>query len=71
MAEYYRREQTNVMAFQRELGLYLAEFEPGPRNLYSKMLSVLPNNRVIYSSLNYDLLLEIASSLEPHSAQRD
>lgn len=62
MAEYYKYSKGNIMTFQRELAHYLASFQPTDSNIYLKLIEELGSNRVIYSSLNYDLLLELSAS---------
>lgn len=61
MLEYYKMSNGNIMAFQRELAHYLAEFSPLSDNVYIKLITTLNRSRVIYSSLNYDLLFEISA----------
>lgn len=61
MLEYYKMSDGNIMTFQRELAHYLAEFSPLPDNIYIKLINTLNRSRVIYSSLNYDLLFEISA----------
>jgi hypothetical protein len=69
MAAFFERNQERVAQFQRELGNYLATFEPSPRSLYTSLLKSVPDRRVIYSSLNYDLLLETAAwRLDRHTS---
>ena len=58
MAKYYDYTNGNIMSFQRELSGYLAKFKPGKDNTYRRLLEALGTKRVIYSSLNYDLLFE-------------
>lgn len=58
MAEYISHTNGDVMKFQRELALYLAEFSPGVHNSYKKLLKSLNHKRFIFSTLNYDLLFE-------------
>lgn len=58
MAEYYDYTDGNIMSFQRELAEYLASFKPTDSNVYIELIKSLGCNRVIYSSLNYDLLFE-------------
>lgn len=61
MLEYYKTTNGNIMTFQRELAHYLARFSPLPGNVYIKLIKSLNRSRVIYSSLNYDLLFEISA----------
>jgi hypothetical protein len=49
------------MRFQRELAHYLAEFTPGPKNVYLRLIRAVGTQRVIFSSLNYDLLFELSA----------
>lgn len=62
MQKYYELSNGNIMTFQRELAEYLASFHPTESNVYIELIRSLGCNRVIYSSLNYDLLLEISAS---------
>lgn len=62
MAKYYAYSNGDIMTFQRELAEYLANFHPTESNVYIELIKTLGCNRVIYSSLNYDLLLEISAS---------
>jgi hypothetical protein len=62
MAEYSRLANGNIMTFQRELAAYFASFEPGPANQYRRLIDALGVRRVIYSSLNYDLLFELSAA---------
>lgn len=61
MAELYNRSEGNVMSFQRELAGYLAQFRTKDGNLYLELLKKINIDNFVFSSLNYDLLLEIAS----------
>jgi hypothetical protein len=54
--------QQSVMQFQRELARYLAEFRPTADSVYLKLIEALGADRLIYSSLNYDLLFEQSAS---------
>lgn len=60
MAEYVDYMDGNTMSFQRILAGYLAKFVPLEQNNYIKIVQTLNSSRVIYSSLNYDLLLELS-----------
>lgn len=62
MAEYFIHSDMNIMSFQRDLAGYLAKFTPGEVNHYSRLIRKLNNRRTIYSTLNYDLLFEIAAN---------
>ncbi|WP_330149750.1 hypothetical protein [Shewanella xiamenensis] len=60
MMEYYDYSNGNVMRFQRELAKYLVKYKPKEGNLYIKLIMAINTKRVIFVSLNYDLLLEEA-----------
>jgi hypothetical protein len=62
MSEYYEYSNGTIMGFQRELAGYLAQFKPGPTNTYISLIRALGIKRVIYSSLNYDLLFELSAA---------
>lgn len=62
MAEYYKYSNGNIMSFQRELAEYLASFQPTSSNVYIDLVKELGCRRVIYSSLNYDLLFELSAA---------
>ena len=62
MAEYFRYSNGNIMTFQRELAHYLANFKPTDSNIYLNIIKELNCQRVIYSSLNYDLLFELSAA---------
>lgn len=62
MAEYCRHCDGDIMRFQRELAHYLAMFSPGPSNVYGQLIRELGVYRVIYCTLNYDLLFELSAA---------
>jgi hypothetical protein len=62
MAEFYKYSNGNIMSFQRELAGCLASFQPKSNNVYLKIIQALSCQRVIYSSLNYDLLFELSAA---------
>lgn len=62
MAEFYKYSNGNIMSFQRELANYLASFKPKNNNIYLELIQALRCQRVIYSSLNYDLLFELSAA---------
>jgi hypothetical protein len=62
MKEFSQAYPYDLIRFQRELARFLASFCPGQQNTYLKMLKKLVYHDVIYSSLNYDLLLECSAS---------
>jgi len=61
MALYRERFNDDTSKFQRELALHLARFQPSDDSAYIKLIRSIPLNRAIFSSLNYDLLFEIAA----------
>ncbi|RYE01963.1 MAG: hypothetical protein EOP50_01070 [Sphingobacteriales bacterium] len=64
MAEYYKYSRGSTSELQREIAGYLAQFTPRITNEYCGILRILGNYNVTYSSLNYDLLFELACTLE-------
>lgn len=60
MAEYCNAGG-NIEHFQRDLARYLAQFQPGPNSVYCQLIRELGIDRVLYSSLNYDVLFEAAA----------
>ncbi len=62
MTEYYAHCNGNIMRFQRELAHYLAQFCPGPSNVYEQLIGKLGVRRIIYCTLNYDLLFELSAA---------
>ncbi|EOD56738.1 hypothetical protein G113_02009 [Aeromonas molluscorum 848] len=62
MEAYYEYTNGSIMSFQRELAEYLASFRPTAKNVYITLLRELASQRVIYSSLNYDLLFELSAA---------
>ena len=62
MAAFYEYADGNIMAFQRDLAAYLAQFTPGAANVYRTLIEALGVQRVVYSTLNYDLLFELSAA---------
>lgn len=62
MARFYEYADGDIMRFQRELSHFLAEFEPTDASEYLRLIKALGSTRVIYSSLNYDLLFELSAA---------
>lgn len=62
MAFFEDHVNGNVMQFQRELAHYLAEFTPDANNVYLRLIRSVGSQRVIFSSLNYDLLFELSAA---------
>jgi hypothetical protein len=61
MAQLFETRPQDVMRFQREMAHYLASFSPGPDNAYKALIRTLGRRRVIYCTLNYDLLFELSA----------
>lgn len=61
MSEYFNRTDGDVQNFQRELALYMLEFEPGADNIYVRLIERLDINRCIVCTLNYDMLIELSA----------
>lgn len=62
MAQYRERFEDDTMRFQRELAHYLALFRPSKNNLYIRLIQSIGIQRVIFCSLNYDLLFELSAA---------
>lgn len=62
MARYRECVDDDAMRFQRELAHYLAQFRPGPNSVYIRLIKAIGVQRVIYCSLNYDLLFELSAA---------
>ena len=61
MALFNERIDVQLQAFHRELSSYLADFIPSPDSYYIQLLRHLVGRNVIFSSLNYDMMLEEAA----------
>ncbi|MFB5077474.1 hypothetical protein [Raoultella sp. C349492] len=64
MLEFHNRYPSKTMQFQRELAGYLARFTPLDTNHYARLIKSINPHRVIYSSINYDLLFEISAAAQ-------
>jgi hypothetical protein len=55
-----------LVGILRETALYLAQFEPGPDNLYRQLVRHLigTRTRAVLATINYDLLIELAVCAE-------
>lgn len=64
MDQFFGRRWQDIDEFLRDMAKYFAQFEPGPDNLYRRLIGALKDARVktVFSTLNYDLLIEIAAS---------
>lgn len=58
----YASKPNEIAPLHCELASYLAQFLPGPNNTYRRLVRELGISRVIYCSLNYDLLFEEAAA---------
>ncbi|PRW97387.1 hypothetical protein C7A07_16105 [Pseudomonas fragi] len=61
MAVFNERIDVQLQAFHRELSSYLADFVPSTNSYYIQLLRHLVGRNVIFSSLNYDMMLEEAA----------
>lgn len=64
MDAFIDERNTDVIEFLRDMAKYFAQFEPGPNNLYRKLIMDLQGSKdkYIFSTINYDLLIEIAAN---------
>lgn len=55
-----------VPGILRETALYLAQFEPGPNNLYRRLIRhlIATGDPAVLATINYDLLIELAVCAE-------
>lgn len=60
MGVFNERMKIDLQSFHRELSSYLADFTPSVNSYYVEMLKLLQGRNVIFSSLNYDMMLEEA-----------
>src|SRR6516164_6369849 len=58
---YYQFNGRNALEFQRNLALFLSKFQPTADSAYVEMLRRLGHRNIIYSTLNYDMLLELSA----------
>lgn len=63
MALFNERIDFQLQAFHRELSSYLADFVPSTDSYYIQLLRHLIGRNVIFSSLNYDMMLEEAAAM--------
>lgn len=61
MKQFIEHSGDNVMGMQRLIAHYLAQFQPLASNEYVRLVNQVNHRRVIFSSLNYDLLFEKAA----------
>jgi hypothetical protein len=63
MAEFEKYGfKVDLHEFHRELAHYIVSFTPGLNNVYVDLIRALGNKRVVYCSLNYDLMFEISGA---------
>lgn len=64
MDTFFDECNEDVAEFLRDMAKYFAQFEPGPKNLYRKLIDALRESteELIFSTVNYDLLIEIAAT---------
>ncbi|MFJ2446769.1 hypothetical protein [Pseudomonas sp. NPDC087626] len=63
MAEFYERHSDKMQVFHREMAAYLASFRPRYKSYYRVMIDSLKDKNVVFASLNYDLMFELAAGL--------
>jgi hypothetical protein len=59
MEEFFEKRNVEVTAFLREMAEYFVQFSPGPDNLYRKLIDALRGYKAVFSTTNYDLLIEL------------
>lgn len=64
METFFDERNEDVTEFLRDMAKYFVRFEPGPKNLYRKLIDALRESteELIFSTVNYDLLIEIAAT---------
>ncbi|PBP46341.1 hypothetical protein [Pseudomonas syringae] len=62
MLVYSQKHSARLQAFHRELSYFLAGFTPSNSSYYIKLLSEFGKKNIVFSSLNYDMMLEEAAS---------
>ena len=63
MGLFNDRLRVQLQSFHRELSCYLADFVPSDQSYYIQLLKILSGRNVIFSSLNYDMMLEEAATM--------
>lgn len=63
MELFNERIDVQLQAFHRELSSYLADFVPSTNSYYIQLLRLFTGRNVIFSSLNYDMMLEEAAAM--------
>jgi len=69
MAEFQLSREQDTPQFLREMAMYFIQFSPEPSNAYCQLVRMLRprNNSIAFATLNYDVLLEHAISIEGHT----
>jgi hypothetical protein len=64
MDQFFQEHNEDVIGFLREMAHYFAQFQPGLKNQYTRLIKSLMsvNDKVIFSTTNYELLIEMAAS---------
>lgn len=64
MDEFFKQSARDIDTFLRDMAKYFAQFVPGPRNVYSRLISALREDgrEAVFSTISYDLLIEIAAN---------
>lgn len=60
MAFFNERRNIDLQLFHRELSSYLADFVPSAKSYYAELVKLFHGRNVVFSSLNYDMMLEEA-----------
>jgi hypothetical protein len=60
MRALFKHDSALVLPFQRQIALYLLLLESNAPNHYDDLLRALTGKKVLWSTINYDCLLEVA-----------
>lgn len=63
MNVFFQKRESDITTFLKDIAQYFLQFEPGQNNLYIKLIKALKdtNEGIIFSTINYDLLLDLAA----------
>ncbi|QGT81556.1 hypothetical protein [Pseudomonas coronafaciens] len=62
MALYFEKHSYKLQAFHRELSHFLSGFAPSITSFYVQLLNEFGKRNIVFSSLNYDMMLEEAAA---------
>ncbi|MDF5774054.1 hypothetical protein [Pseudomonas syringae] len=62
MALYFEKHSDRMIKFNRELSYFLSGFSPSDSSSYVQLLSEFGRRNIVFSSLNYDVMLEEAAA---------